>query len=384
MFPASFPTNADIVELTDWRRKLHQMPELSGQEAQTAAEVRAFLAATGPDQIIDGLGGHGVAVVYEGSKPGPTVMLRAELDALPIEEGRLTPHRSAIPGRAHLCGHEGHMAALAMVGRGLGRQRPQRGRAVLMFQPAEEDGSGSAAVIADPRFAALRPDLSLSWHNMPGIPRGFAAIVEGPVNCASRGMRITLTGSTAHASLPECGRSPAAAVARLIPRLETLGSGSTKDESFAMATLTHVQVGERSFGIAPGYAEVWVTLRTLTNARMDQLCREAEAITRWEATGLGVAFAYGAVFDASVNDPAAVAQLRQALDDEGIAHGPGPLPLRPSEDFGRFGELAPSAMVFLGAGEDHPHLHTPDYDFPDELIGTGARVMLRAVRNVLG
>ena len=126
-----FLTNQDVVELVTWRRALHAMPELSGEEAVTAAAVQRFLAATGPDEVVSGLGGHGVAVVYRGAAPGPTVLLRAELDALPIQELASHDHRSTTPGKGHLCGHDGHMASLAAVGRGLGRQRPARGRVVL-------------------------------------------------------------------------------------------------------------------------------------------------------------------------------------------------------------------------------------------------------------
>ena len=141
-----FLTNQDVVDVVGWRRKLHSQPEISGEETATAAEVQAFLSQTAPDQIVAGLGGTGVAVVYAGAAPGPTVMFRAELDALPIEELSDAPHRSRIDGKAHLCGHDGHMAILAALGRGLGRARPERGRVVLMFQPAEENGAGAAAV----------------------------------------------------------------------------------------------------------------------------------------------------------------------------------------------------------------------------------------------
>ena len=113
-----FLTNQDMVELVDWRRKLHRFPELSREEVQTARMVQAFLASSGADRIITDLGGHGVAAIYDGEEPGPTVMVRAELDGLPIEEISSSPHRSAVPGKAHLCGHDGHMAILAALARG--------------------------------------------------------------------------------------------------------------------------------------------------------------------------------------------------------------------------------------------------------------------------
>lgn len=194
-----FLTSADMVDLIGFRHELHRFPEISGEEAETARRVAAFLAPMRPDKVLTGLGGHGVAAVFAGEGQGPTLLFRSEIDALPILELTDVPYKSEISGKGHLCGHDGHSTILAALGRGLSRERPKRGRVVLMFQPAEENGAGAAAVIADPRFAEIRPDLSFSLHNMPGMPLGHAALMAGVVNCASRGMRIALTGRTAHA-----------------------------------------------------------------------------------------------------------------------------------------------------------------------------------------
>jgi amidohydrolase len=381
-----FLSDKDVTELISWRRRLHRMPELSGREVATAHEVRIFLASASPDRIVAELGGHGVAAIYEGAEPGPTVMFRAELDGLPIQEISEADHRSVAAGRAHLCGHDGHMATLAGLARGLGRQRPQRGRAVLMFQPAEEDGSGAAAVIGDPRFRDLAPDFAFSYHNMPGLAFGQAALAVGPVNCASRGMRIVLSGKTAHASTPEFGISPMTAVASLMPGLTALATDKPLTDEFAMVTVTHAEMGAPAFGVAPGHAEIWATLRTLTDTRMEGLCAKAEALARRTAhdTGLGVEISYADIFAHCENSPVAVAHLSRALDQEGVAHDRANLPMRASEDFGRFGQRAPAAMFFLGAGENHPGLHNPDYDFPDGLIEIGARVFMRTLRGLLG
>ena len=379
-------TNQDMVELVAFRRKLHSMPELPREEAQTAREVQAFLKPTGPDRIIAGLGGHGVAAVYDSGAPGPTVMVRSELDGLPIEEISDAPHRSTTPGKAHLCGHDGHTTILAALARALGRQRPQRGRVVLMFQPAEEDGSGAAAVVADPRFRQIAPDYAFALHNLPGLPFGKVALADGPVNCASRGMRIVLSGKTAHASMPETGVSPVNAVADLMPALTALGRGGPMDEGFAMVTVTHAKIGEAAFGVAPGRAEIWATLRTLTDSGMEDLCAKAQhlVLSRAREQGLGVEIAYDDIFHHCENAPEAVAHLQRALEAEGVPYDGGNLPIRASEDFGRFGKSAAAAMFFLGAGEKHPALHNPDYDFPDDLIGIGARVFLRTIRDLLG
>ena len=198
---------ADLAALADWRHLLHRHPELSGAEAATAARVVEALTPTGPDRLLTGLGGHGVASVYDGAAPGPAVMLRAELDALPIEEVGTPPYRSETPGTAHLCGHDGHITILAGVARWLGQNRPARGRAILLFQPAEEDGAGAARVIADPQFAEIRPDIALSLHNMPGVPLGQARLAPGIMNCASRGMTMGRPVRTAAAASYTCRRS---------------------------------------------------------------------------------------------------------------------------------------------------------------------------------
>jgi len=379
-------TNQDLIELVAWRRRLHRQPEISNEEEATAREVVAFLAGTKPDAVLTGLGGHGVAAVYDSGRPGATVLFRSELDALPIEEISGVPHSSRVPGKSHMCGHDGHTAILAALGRQFGRSRPASGRVVLMFQPAEETGDGAAGVVSDPRFGSIAPDFSFSLHNLPGIPFGEVRLKPGVVNCASRGMRIVLDGKTAHSSMPETGTSPMLAISGLMPVLATLGGGAFSDDDFGMVTVTHATMGEAVFGVAPGRAEVWATLRTRLDERMAGLCAAAESLVERVASGHGLTFAidYHEIFVASMNAPAAVEHLRTALDQEGVTHSEEGLPMRASEDFGIFGRSAPSAMFFLGAGERHSALHNPDYDFPDDLIPIGARIFMRTARNLLG
>lgn len=383
---APFLSNSDIVQLTQWRRQLHQNPELSGQERATAATVHTALAQTGPDELLTELGGHGVAAVYCGQQAGPTVMLRCELDALPIRETGDVAHRSKTDGKGHLCGHDGHMAILAGVARWLAHNPPKRGRVVLLFQPAEEDGAGAKKVINDARFAAIAPDFALSLHNYPGIAIGHAALAQGPMNCASMGMKTCLTGRTAHASEPENGLSPALAMSSLIPDLTALKRGTNSaDPEFALATVTHANLGEAAFGIAPGAAQLWVTLRTQLNDTMDQLVADAEALvfTATQTHGLTAEISYHDVFLHCENHPDATDILAQALEAEAIPFTADHLPLRASEDFGRFGAHAKSAMFLLGSGPETANLHNPDYDFPDALIPIGARVFIRALISVL-
>lgn len=379
-------TNSDIVELTAFRRELHAMPEVSGDEVETAAKIVAALKRLSPDRIVTGLGGHGVAAEFLGASDGPTLLFRAELDALPITELSDIPHRSSIPGKAHLCGHDGHMTTILAVGRALSRAKPKRGRVVLLFQPAEETGAGAAAVIADPKFKALAPDYAFSLHNMPGIPLGHAALDTGVANCASRGIRITLTGHTSHASSPEHGISPVPAIAHLMPALTAFSRNTHRDADYRLVTITHASVGEKAFGIAPGEGEIWATLRTQTDATMAALCTDAETLVAEAAAAgrLKHAIAYDDVFLHCENHPEAVAILRRAFDAEKVPHTKGDPPSRGSEDFGRFGHAAKSAMFLLGSGVDTPKVHTPTFDYPDDIIPIGARVFVRVIEDMLG
>ena len=154
---------------------------------------------------------------------------------------------------------------------------------MLLFQPAEENGAGAAAVIADPKFAGIKPDWSFALHNMPGIRLGHVALDEGPVNCASRGLRIVLTGKTSHASVPEAGVSPAVTLSRLIAGFNALGPGGALEKGFRLATITHARIGEPAFGIAPGEAELWLTLRAMTDEDMAALLGGAMALAETEA-----------------------------------------------------------------------------------------------------
>lgn len=375
----------EIARLTQLRRTLHRHPELSGEERHTAARMRDYLEELAPDRIIKGIGGHGLAAIYQGAGPGPTVLFRCELDALPIAETGRPAYRSSVDGASHMCGHDGHMTMVTALAHHFTRQPPKIGRAVLLYQPAEETGAGARAVIDDPKYAELAPDYAFALHNMPGLPLGQVALQPGPVNCASRGMRIDLTGFTAHASEPEAGRSPAQALATLLQQIPGLGNPHAGDADFAMITLTHARLGEASFGVAPGEASLWLTLRTTLDDTMTALVARAEALARQaaESARLAVAISYHDVFHHCENDPEATAVLERALDRTATQRATYAYPMRASEDFGLYGQSAKSAMFLLGAGEDSPHLHHSDYDFPDELIARGAAVFAAAADELL-
>ncbi|WP_417700676.1 amidohydrolase [Pseudophaeobacter sp.] len=358
-----------IMQLTALRQTLHRRPELSGEEAATAERIASELTLLGADRIWQGLGGHGVAAEFTGAAAGPTVLLRCELDGLPIRELSTLPYKSEIEGRGHLCGHDGHMVSLLGVGMRLARHRPAAGRVILLFQPAEETGAGAKAVIEDPRWPEIRPDYAFAYHNVPGRPLGEIGLRAGPGNCASRGMQILLEGKSSHAAAPEDGVSPANAMADLMVTLPGLSQGVTSDADFALSTLTHANLGEPAFGISPAEGELRVTLRSMTNERMDGLIAEALQLVADKSANLKVQTRWHDIFRAVVNDEEATAVARRGAQALGQTCLEMAAPMRWSEDFGRFGEDgAKAALLYVGAGEAQPQLHNPDYDFPDALL----------------
>lgn len=378
--------DTEIALLTAWRHKLHQFPEISCEEVETAREVVSFLADTNPDEVVTGLGGHGVALVYEGAEPGPSVLLRCELDGLQIQEISDLPYRSQVAGKAHMCGHDGHMTMMAGVARQIGRFRPLKGRAILLFQPAEETAHGAEAVIADPKFAAITPDYSFAIHNMPGLELTQVAVAPGQTTCASMGLCITLTGKTAHASMPETGISPADAVSRLIPALKEFNTGEVVGQGFRRVTVTGVHMGKQVFGITPGQAEIRMTMRVPQSDLMLELLDEVVTLARdiAEAEGLGFAHTTHNFFRACINDADAAAAFEAAATRAGLPRSHTYLPIRGAEDFGLFGSCSKSALLFIGSGMDRPMVHNPDYDFPDELIPVGTGLFLDVLDQLLG
>ncbi|MFP1630595.1 amidohydrolase [Zhengella sp. ZM62] len=378
--------SALLEDLTALRRTLHRHPEVSGDEAWTAARIADELVHCHPDHLITGIGGHGVVAVWESGNPGPSVLIRSELDGLPIIDKAPVEWRSAIEGRGHLCGHDGHMAILAGLARRLHERPVGKGRAILLFQPAEENGAGAAAMLADPRFAEIRPDMAFALHNLPGMAKGTVAIRPGPMCYASEGLSIRLTGRTSHASQPEAGLSPAAAMCELVEALPRLPATLGHPEGHSVVTLVHARLGEEAFGIAPGEAHVMATLRAIDDVTQDALMRMAHDLARAAAArhGLEIAMETADGFAANVNDAAAVARVESAFASLGLPVMPLEGPFRWSEDFGRFGQACPTAMFVLGAGEGHPPLHAPDYDFPDDIIETGMSVFEQVIRDLCG
>lgn len=361
------------------RRVLHQAPELSGQEQLTAARVAEWLAELQPDELLTGIGGHGVIAVF--GNCGPGIMLRCELDALPIQETNTFEHRSQLPGVAHKCGHDGHMAILLEVAQRLHRQPPRDRRVMLLFQPAEETGTGAASVKADPQFQKIAPNYAFALHNMPGYPLGQVRVRAGAMNCASRGVIIHLHGKTAHAAQPETGHSPAPVLAIL---LEELSGYATRfgTKELALATVVGARLGDKAFGTAPADAELYVTLRCETDATMQNMLNDLQQRVSALCTHYRLSFDinFEDVFPAVKNTRAGTGLVAAAARECKAELVLLDEPVRWSEDFGHLIQSREGALFGLGAGEHQPDLHNPDYDFPDALIEHGADLFLAIIQ----
>ncbi|NVD06027.1 amidohydrolase [Vibrio sp. JPW-9-11-11] len=376
-------------QLIDLRKTLHQHPELSHQEVTTAQRIQSVFTEFAPDETHTQLGGEGLAFVFNGYEAGPSTLIRCELDALPIEEINTFNHRSCICGVSHKCGHDGHMTIVSALGAVLATNRPQRGRVILCFQPAEETGTGAIDMVSDPRFASLMPDYAFALHNYPGLELGKVAVRSGTFNCASRGMIIRLKGKTSHAAHPEDGISPALAMCQIIEQFHQLPAILERQNTAGRdwITVIHAKLGEVAFGTSPCDAVVMATLRSESNQGMAKLVEQAEQIAR-ECAQLGqleVQFGYQDVFQASVNSDEGCQHVVAACENNAAPYHLMKEPMRWSEDFGQFTAVAKQGAMFaLGAGIESPQLHNPDYDFPDELIPIGRDLFLSLIEQING
>ena len=371
---------------TALRHDLHRHPELSGAETETARRLADFIRPYAPTRMVTGLGGTGLAVVFSFAETGPTLLFRAELDALPIQEVNQVTHRSVNPGVAHLCGHDGHAALLAGLAPWLSQCRFDAGRVVLLFQPAEETGKGAMAVLDDPLFADLRPDYVFALHNVPGYPLHEVVRVAGQFSPTVQSMAIRLFGKESHASEPENGINPAMAVAELVTALQQQVVANPARPDFALVTPVHLLVGQPDYGISAGYGEAHFTLRTWTADHMAVLVASLTTYlnTICAAHGLCTEVDWFDYFPATHNDPFCNDLVKQAATAAGLNQQERPMPFKFGEDFGWFTHHFRGTMFGLGAGLNTPALHNPDYDFPDDLLLSGGAVFRGIIQELLG
>jgi amidohydrolase len=225
------------------RRELHKYPELSGVEKHTVQRIKYFLEEHHPGRFVEELGGNGLAVVYDFTADGPTVMIRCELDALPILEENSVDYKSVNKGVSHKCGHDGHMAIVAGIALWLKDNPMPKGRVVLLFQPAEETGKGAYDVLQNIAFRELNPDYIYGLHNIPGEPLHRVLVMDKYFSAEVKSMSIKLLGKDAHAAEPENGINPALAISEMICELDKLNVNVSEREDFSVLTPVHFRLG---------------------------------------------------------------------------------------------------------------------------------------------
>jgi amidohydrolase len=375
----------DYKHLINLRQSFHQNPELSGKEEFTAEALKRTVIRYQPDEIIDNMGGYGVAFVFRGKSDGPCVMFRAEMDALPVHEINHLDYASRADGIGHQCGHDGHMAIMVGLAELIGKNRPKKGKAVLLFQPAEEIGEGAIAIINDPNFSRITPDYCFSLHNIPGYPKGSILLKNNTFTAASQGIIVKLTGKTSHAAEPERGISPAIAMAKILEEVTKLPEKKYLFNDFVLTTIVHANLGDRSFGTTPGHAEILITLRSFLDADMDILIEHTKKTIEKISTeeGLQLEISFTDIYPSSQNNPELVKNVSELTESLGYELIKMELPFPWAEDFARFTQKFKSVIFGLGAGEEQPKLHNSDYNFPDDIIPYGVNLYYAIYNDML-
>jgi len=372
------------MDLSNIRKTLHQHPELSGEEHNTKKYVQNLLEELHADEIIE-LGRTGIAVIFKGRGKGDTLMIRCELDALPINETNSFSHASKSDGKGHLCGHDGHMAIVTGVAQYLSKNRPETGRVVLLYQPAEETGQGARRIISDPKFAQLKPDYAIALHNVPGYKKGAIICKEGIFTPAVISMIVKFTGKTSHAAEPHNGQNPSLAIAKLIEFSTSTTNISTKEEQFVIVTPIFTNIGEKAYGTSAGEGETHFTIRTYSNHKLSTIIASIKAFSEALSNEfeLSISFDFIEEFVANENDKLIVKLIEETAKELNFEYVQMKSPFPWGEDFGLFTAKYNGAMFGLGAGETTPSLHNPDYDFPDDIIPYGVKMFVEIINKIL-
>ncbi len=375
-------------EITAWRRDIHAHPELLYDVHRTAGAVADKLKSFGCDEVVTGIGRTGVVGVIRGAKgagSGRVIGLRADMDALPIEEANDVPYKSTVPGKMHACGHDGHTAMLLGAARYLTETRNFAGTAVVIFQPAEEGGAGGKAMVQDGLMDRFRIEEVYGMHNYPGLPVGEFALRSGPLMAAADRLTIEIEGRGGHAARPHIAVDTVLVGAQIINQIQSIVSRNVDPLHAAVVSITVFQAGSTD-NVIPQTALLRGTARSLTPEIRDLLERRLHEVVT------GTAQLYGATakltykrdypitrnherqaaFAASV----AAQVVGSERVDEHVA------PVMGAEDFSFMLEARPGAFIFVGNG-DTAGLHHPAYDFNDEVIPVGTSYWVKLVETAL-
>jgi hippurate hydrolase len=370
-----------------WRRDIHQKPELLYDVKRTAKYVADRLRAFGCDEVATSIGRTGVVGVIRGAK-GPTarsIGLRADMDALPIEEATNLPYRSRIPGKMHACGHDGHTAMLLGAARRLAQSRNFAGNAVVIFQPAEEGGGGALAMIDDGLMDRFGVEEVYGMHNWPGLPVGSFMLRKGPLMAAADEITITVEGRGGHAAMPHQGVDPVVAGAQIVLALQTIASRNVDPLDACVVSVTQFHAGTAN-NIVPQSAWLNGTTRTLKPGTRDTVERRIHEIATALASAAGAEarVEYRRNYPPTVNHPAqtdfAADVARKVVGNANVDMNA--VPVMGAEDFSFMLEARPGAFIFLGNG-DSAKLHHPAYDFNDDALPYGMSYWVEMVETAL-
>jgi amidohydrolase len=376
-------------DIQAWRRNIHEYPELLYDVHRTAAFVADRLREFGCDEVATGLGRTGVVGVIKGRKPAGkgdvrVIGLRADMDALPIEEATNLAYASKTPGKMHACGHDGHTAMLLGAARYLAETRNFAGDAVVIFQPAEEGGAGAAAMIKDGLMDRFAIDQVYGMHNGPGIPVGSFAIRPGPIMASTDDINIRIEGLGGHAARPHISIDSVLVGAQLITALQSIVARSVDPLEAAVISICEFHAGNAR-NVIPQTAELRGTVRTLkpeVKKLVEKRVREVVAGVA-QMTGAKIDLEYVSKYPVTVNHAlqteVATQVAKEIAGDANVHEMP---PLMGAEDFAYMLEQRPGAFIFCGNGNS-AGLHHPAYNFNDEAIVFGTSYWIKLVENTL-
>jgi hippurate hydrolase len=378
---------ADLhAEITDWRRDIHANPELLYDVHRTAASVAEKLKSFGCDDVVTGIGRTGVVGVIRGRKAGGKVVgLRADMDALPIEEANDLPYKSTVPGKMHACGHDGHTAMLLGAAKYLAETRNFAGTAVMIFQPAEEGGAGAQAMLRDGLLDRFGIEEVFGMHNYPGMPIGQFAIRSGPAMASTDTIAIRLEGVGAHAAFPHTGVDTILVGAQIVNQLQSIASRNVDPVEAAVVSICTFHGGE-AVNVIPQEVRLGGTVRTLSQEVRELVLKRVREIVE------GTARLYGAKahvtltpgYPVLVNDggrTAFAASVAREVAGDSKVDDAWP-PLMGAEDFAFMLNERPGAFIYVGNG-DSAGLHNPKYNFNDDAIPHGTSYWVRLAETAL-
>ena len=370
-------------DMTAWRRDLHAHPETAFEEVRTADIIAGLLGDFGIP-VHRGLGKTGI-VGSLGSGDGPAVGLRADMDALFIQEANGFDHKSRAPGKMHACGHDGHTAMLLGAARYLAETRQFKGTVHFIFQPAEENEGGGRVMVEQGLFEKFPMQAVYGMHNWPGRPAGSFAVGVGPVMAAFDTFEIVIRGRGAHGAMPHQGIDPVVAAADLVGALQTIASRAVDPLESSVVTVTQIHGGD-TWNTIPDTVTLRGTARSFSEdvrgTIEDHIRRRAGGIAA--AHGAAAEVTYERRYPATVNHPAETEIAAQAAAEVAGPVERHPKPSMGSEDFAFMLEQKPGSYIWLGNGEDGCSLHSSCYDFNDAILVAGASYWARLAERVLG